>query len=67
VCYQGEKKHFDFRSLDDVVLAAGVELLTTDDQPAERSPEPITSQPGLVEVEWHAASDAHLDVAASWE
>lgn len=51
ICYQGPEKDFNFRELDDVLLAAGAELLATDEAPAA-PPVVLEGGPGTVEVTW---------------
>lgn len=51
ICHQGPKKDFNFRQLDDVLLAAGAELLASEEAPAG-TPVVSDGNPDIVEVTW---------------
>ena len=63
ICYHGEEKAFDFSKPLDVVLAAGVELLSADDPPSKAMPEVTPSEPGRVKASWRPAERLDLSVA----
>jgi hypothetical protein len=56
ICYQGEPQQFDFRQLDDVAVAAGMELLSREQHVAAAAPRFETSHPGSVHALWDVAS-----------
>ena len=52
VCYHGKPRPFDFRQLDDVAVAAGIELLSGAEPVANVSPGLETITSGNVRVRW---------------
>jgi hypothetical protein len=63
VCHHGEKRDFDFRTLEDVVLAAGVELLPVGRPAALESLSLAEPEPGVCEAAWDVVGG--LNVKAS--
>ena len=55
ICYRGKRRRFPLAEVGEVVLAAGLELLTTDQRPAESSPEVRRTGDDLLSVTWRAA------------
>lgn len=64
VCYHGAERVFDFRSLTDVAVGAGVELLAVDQPIARSTPTLESAGPATVHVSWDL--DPGLLVTASF-
>jgi hypothetical protein len=64
VCYLGPARTFDFRALTDVVVGAGVELLSQEQAIAPSPPTLRTAEPARVELAWNV--EPELAVSASF-
>jgi hypothetical protein len=61
VCYHGPKRDFDFRRLPDVVLAAGLEIITAAEPPSDSSPRLRQPNPRLAEALWDVGGGLRID------
>ncbi|MCX7045988.1 MAG: hypothetical protein NTX50_10955 [Candidatus Sumerlaeota bacterium] len=64
VCYQGPERSFDFRSLGETYLAAGLELIGRDAPPSAESPRLTHPAPERVAVDWTGAAPLSVEIAA---
>ena len=62
VCYRGAAKPFDFRRGPDVMLAAGIELLSSNEAPAKQSPTLTAGEIGRKTAQWRIPSGETLAV-----
>jgi hypothetical protein len=60
ICYHGTKRSFDLRTLGEVTIAVGVEILRTDEPPAKHWPQLTAVRPGLVEATWDVGEKLHV-------
>ena len=63
VCYNGEKRPFDFQQLPEVVLATGIEILPVGESASEPSPRLNGPSSKTIEATWDVAGG--LRVASS--
>lgn len=61
VCYHGPKKSFDFRTLPEVVLAAGLEIQSLDETTSV-PPQVSQPKPEMVDAVWDAAGGLQVEV-----
>jgi hypothetical protein len=64
ICYQGNQQDFNFRELADVVVAAGVELLSEGLPAAGTFPIVDAGEPGTVRTAWDLETE--VEVTASF-
>lgn len=64
ICHHGDQRAFKFRTLTDVAVGAGVELLPLDQAIASSAPTMTTTEPATVRVSWHLHPD--LTVASTF-
>lgn len=65
VCYRGPNRDFDFKRLPEMVLAAGLEILSADEQPSKSSPRLTQPTPRVAEAAWELAGGLRVSAPVS--